>query len=364
MGRRKGASGPVFLELPTFGPGARRSRAGPASGPMAPPTPGKPFGDVLLRGWVGYNPPMVDAGDGPMTTTSEQVEKGDFADLRRTGERTGTSWAIGYPVTRVRDRAARVLIRLGTTPNRITATGCVLTTAAAVCLAFGGGSPTYHVEGLRPSSMGLVAFGLLFLAGACDMLDGAVARIAGAGTRIGQLLDSTLDRFSDMALYVGLITHFALVGNVTLCFLCGLAMIHTYSVSYVKARADNLINAGAVGWWQRPERCFGFLVAALLGHMPAFIWQQATMPAFTVLRRLRHAVASIRAQDRGEPIPDGGPMSGGLRYLAAWRHARGSLAYDVMAALNIGWIVVAPWIWPFFYGRTDPLRALMERCLG
>ncbi len=291
-------------------------------------------------------------------------EKDDFAALRRTGDLPGTSWAIGYPMTRARNWAARNLARLGVTPNTITATGLLLTTGAAVCLAFGGSHTLYAVEGLPASRWCLLAFGLLIGAGACDMLDGAVARSGNLGTRMGQVLDSTLDRFSDCVLYVGVVVHFAYLGNLTICALAVVAMLNTYSISYVKARSDCLMHFGSAGWWQRPERCVGFLTGALFGHMPALMWQQATLPLFTVLFRLRHAAAVIRAEDQGLEPPDGGPMPGVWRYLAPWRHPRGSLCYDFMAIVNIGWIVVAPWIWPFFYGRTDPLRTLMERWVG
>lgn len=288
----------------------------------------------------------------------------DFRGLRDTGERAGASWAIGAPVVRFRNWLAGRLIRLGVRPNMVTTTGFLITSVAAVCLAIGGSHTFDSVEGLQSSWWCLAALASLFCAGACDILDGAVARIGNLGSRFGEILDSTLDRFSDCVLYLGVIVHFAWLGNVTICALAGVAMIQAYSVSYIKARADCLIDAGTAGWWQRPERLFGFLVATLFGHIPAFMWQQATMPVFTVMRRLRHARAAVIADDAGEPPPDPGPLPGIRRYLAPWRHARGSLPYDIAAGVNIGWIIAAPWIWPFFYGRTDPLRTLAEHWLG
>ncbi len=308
---------------------------------------------------------MGEDGCETMASTSDTPsEKRDFANLRKSGERPGTSWAIGHVFCAGRDQLARLLVWLGVTPNAITATGFLLTVCAGVCLAIGGGHTFGKVEGLTSSRWCFVAFWLLLAAGPCDMLDGAVSRIGGIGTRFGQVLDSTLDRFSDGVLYLGLIVHFAWVGNVTLCALSGIAMVHAYAISYVKARSENLLDSVPVGWWQRPERCFGFLTGTLFGHMPALIWQQATLPFFTVLLRLRYAGAALKAQERGTDPPKDGPLPGIGRYLAPWRHARGSLPYDVMAAINIGWIIVAPWIWPFFYGRTDPLRTLMERWFG
>ncbi len=286
--------------------------------------------------------------------------KHDFVKLQESGDRAGTSWLIGHRFVLWRDQLARVLAVVGVTPNAITTTGFLSTSAAAACLVLAASHTPYAADGVPTSRWGLIAFALLFVAGACDMLDGAVSRVSGAASRFGQLLDSTLDRFSDTILFLGASIHFAWTGNVTLCGLTVLALIESYSISYLKARADNLIDAGAVGWWQRPERVFGWLVAVAFGHVPAYLWQQATLPALTVAFRLRHARAAIRAEEEGRTLPDGGPMPGICRYIALWRHPRGSLSYDLMAAINIGWIIVAPWVWPFFYGRTDPLRDLLD----
>ncbi len=295
-----------------------------------------------------------------MTATKKTYGKHDFEKLEQTGDRAGTSWVVGYAFVLARDQVARGLVRLGVTPNLVTVTGLVLTTLAGVCFALGGGHTYDEVEGVASSPWLRVAFGLLFCAGACDMLDGAVSRIGGKASRFGQLFDSALDRWSDSVLYLGLVTHFAWTGNVTLATLSVLAIMNAYAISYVQARADNLIRAGSVGWWQRPERCFGFLVAAWFGHLPAFVWQQATLPFFTFLFRMRHVARALHADERGQPLPDGGPMRGIWRHLALWRHPRGSLHYDLIAAINIGWIVAAPWVWPFFYGRSDPLRNILE----
>jgi phosphatidylglycerophosphate synthase len=305
-----------------------------------------------------------DCEDEMTSATGATTEKRDFAGLEQSGEKPGASWVIGSAFVRLRNWGATGLVRLGVRPNMITTTGCLATIVAGACLAVGASHTIDAVEGVPTSWWCLVGFCCLVAAGACDMLDGAVARIGGFGTRFGQIYDSTLDRFSDCALYLGVIVHFALIGNVTICALAGLAMIHTYSISYVKARADGVIAAGTVGWWQRPERIFGFLVAMALGHLPALMWQQAILPGLTVMQRLLHARSAIIADDNGRPLPSDGPAEGTWRYLLPWRHPRGSFPYDVCAAVNISWIVVAPWIWPFFYGRSDPLRNLMEAWLG
>lgn len=304
---------------------------------------------------------MREMPDPAQITPPELTAKGgDFHDMRACGDSAGSSYAIGHPVAVARDKVAAVLVRWGVTPNRITVLGFVLTSVAGACLALGASHTFGTVGGCRSSWWLFGAFWLLVGAGACDMLDGAMARVGHKATRFGQVLDSTLDRFSDAVLYLGIIIHFAVLGNVTLCALAAVALIHTFAISYIKARSDNLIDSGAVGWWQRPERCVGFLTGTLFGHIPALLWQQATLPFFSVLRRLRHTAGVLRAQEQGRDAPVSGPLPGMMRYVAIWRHPRGSVYYDVMALVNIGWIIVAPWVWPFFYGRTDPLRAWLE----
>ncbi|GAG45513.1 unnamed protein product, partial [marine sediment metagenome] len=44
------------------------------------------------------------------------------------------------------------------------------------------------------------------------------------------------------------------------------------------------------------------------------------------------------------------------RNLTLWRHPRGSIGYDFCAAITLGFILVAPWVHPFFYGGADPVR--------
>jgi CDP-diacylglycerol--glycerol-3-phosphate 3-phosphatidyltransferase len=286
----------------------------------------------------------------------------DFAALRESGEATGSSHAIGSVFVRWRGSVGRSLLRIGATPNRITFVGFLLILGTAGCLLV---AASHHApwdgRGIeRPASLwlplGLVFF---FLSCACDMLDGEVARAGNLGTPFGGILDSTLDRFSDIAIFLACAVHFAMIGNVTLVALAILAMCNGYMISYVKARAEDIIDDCSVGWWQRGERCFGVLVALSFCHFPAFVWQQAISPFFTVMRRILYARGVLRARATGGPMPVRGPLPGVWRYIALWRHPRGSIGYDLSAAFNIGFIIAAPWVHPFFYGASDPLRDLL-----
>ena len=76
------------------------------------------------------------------------------------------------------------------------------------------------------------AAAVLFLAGFLDMADGQVARRVGRVTAFGAFLDSTLDRYSDLALYLGLVVYYTLIGRSFYMALAAVAMASSFTVSY------------------------------------------------------------------------------------------------------------------------------------
>lgn len=290
--------------------------------------------------------------------TSDATQPSDFGALRSSGVRSGISLRIGTGFTVSRDALARWLLRLGVRPNHCTVAGFFVTVAAGVCLAIGAGhvSPWgKSVGGLRSSFWPLAAGALIFLSSAADMLDGSLARLGLMRSRSGALLDSTLDRFSDMAVFVGCVWYFAATGNLTYTVLAVVGLCNWVLISYVKARAEEMISDCRVGYWFRGERMAALLIAALCSHVPALLWQQAILPALTVLRRMVYAAGFLRAEEQGKALPHRGPFVGALRYLAPWRFPRGSIPYDIVTGLNIAYLIFGPWIWPALYGSADPL---------
>src|SRR4051812_47577698 len=83
---------------------------------------------------------------------------------------------------------ARLLDRLGVTPNQVTIGGFVGNCLVAVVVALG---------------LERLGGGLLLAVNAFDMLDGALARLQGRRTKFGAFLDSTLDRYSEAAMLLG-----------------------------------------------------------------------------------------------------------------------------------------------------------------
>ena len=262
--------------------------------------------------------------------------------------------AIGNGFAAARDAIARGLVRLGVTPNALTLVGMAVTAVAGVCYAVGAGRG--FGWSLAPSAGNnlylLLAGVLLVLASACDMLDGAVARLGGRSSRFGAFLDSTLDRYSDFVVYAGIAAHYAWQrpANVTFVLLSMLAFFNAFMISYTRARAEDLIESCRVGFWQRGERSAAILLATFAYNIPALVVQQAALPLLTVLRRIFYTRAVIAGRN---PITD--PRDGGLWLkLRLWRWPRGTTPYDLAVAINIAWL---------FFARIDAadvIRRLLE----
>lgn len=246
--------------------------------------------------------------------------------------------AIGFGFITARDFVARCLLRVHVTPNMLTLLGMVITGGAGVCFALGSGSRFYAKE---PHNGYLyLAAWLIILSSACDMLDGAVARIGNCGSKFGAFLDSTLDRYSDFAVFAGIAIHYVMVqpANITFALMSMLAFFNSFMISYAKARAEDIIEHCNVGYWQRGERSAALLIAAFAGNIPALVVQQAILPMLTALSRVFYTKAVIEGKT---PITD--PRKGGLWLkMQLWKWPRMSIPYDIVTGINIAWLIFAP----------------------
>jgi len=243
------------------------------------------------------------------------------------------------------------VVALGATPDAISYAGLLLTLAAAAVLAVGAGHAPFWEATTSPapaSAWPLAATVLIALAAVADLLDGDVARATGVDSGFGAVLDSTLDRIGDMALYAGCTLYWAAAGNLTYVLLASLAAISSVLVSYVKARGENVVAGLGMGFWQRGERFGTLLVATAAGHVAAALWILAVFPAFTALRRLR-AARSLIAGAATEPPT----------FIAARLTSRHSLAYWSISLATAIFVIVAPRVLPALYGTTDPLSAVL-----
>jgi CDP-diacylglycerol--glycerol-3-phosphate 3-phosphatidyltransferase len=174
-------------------------------------------------------------------------------------------------------------------PDLLTVTGALVSALAAA--AFVGGELRWA--------------GVLILAGGFfDLVDGVVARHHGISTRFGAFLDSTLDRFVDMALFVGIAVHYARQGEPASVLLTGVALTATALVSYSKARAELHVKRFDVGLLERGERIGLLAAGAILGLMIPALWVIAIGSTITVGQRFalaKRELDRLDAQERSEP---------------------------------------------------------------
>ncbi|MBI2818470.1 MAG: CDP-alcohol phosphatidyltransferase family protein [Acidobacteria bacterium] len=156
-------------------------------------------------------------------------------------------------------------------PNMLTALGLAINIVAAVLFAKG-----YFWEA------GWVVVG----AGLFDMVDGRVARVTNTVTPFGAFFDSVVDRYSDMALYMGLLVYYARAERFFYVVLVALVMAGSVMISYTRARAESLIPTCKVGFLERPERLVLIIIGALWNRMAPVLWIIAVLSNITVIHRI------------------------------------------------------------------------------
>ncbi len=162
----------------------------------------------------------------------------------------------------VSDPIANILVSVGVTADMLTVLGFLGNVYVAVLIVQG------HL---------VLAGVVILLAGAFDMLDGAVARASNKADRSGALLDSVIDRYSEAVVFLGLITHFFKTGHFLAVTLTFMAVTGSLLVSYIRARAEGLNIECRVGIMQRSERIVLLAVGLMLSGWQIF---RAPSPLF------------------------------------------------------------------------------------
>src|SRR5580698_10944519 len=189
------------------------------------------------------------------------------------------------------DRLAALLASTGIPPNVITWLALVLNLWAGVLFAAG-----------RFAAAG----GMMLLAGLCDLLDGPVARRQNRVSLFGGFLDSILDRYADLILFLGLLVYYASVNRFMYAVLSGAAMAGSVMVSYAKARAESLTPSVEIGFWERPERLALMILGALTNRMDVALWILAIGPNITVIHRIIHTWQQTKGEGLA-PVKSAGP---------------------------------------------------------
>ncbi|MFZ2511751.1 MAG: CDP-alcohol phosphatidyltransferase family protein [Gordonia sp. (in: high G+C Gram-positive bacteria)] len=164
----------------------------------------------------------------------------------------------------------RFLLRIGLTPDLMTILGTIATVAAAIVL--------FSQGWLFAGAVACWVF-VMF-----DMVDGAMARARGGGTRFGSVLDATCDRIADGAIF-GALAYWAAVTQPHSLLLIAIliCLVTSQVISYAKARAEAAGLQGDGGLIERPERLIIVLTGAGLTAFPGLHWTWAIHIAMWLL---------------------------------------------------------------------------------
>jgi len=141
----------------------------------------------------------------------------------------------------------------------------------------------------------------ILIGGLCDIIDGKVARKTGLSSKFGALFDSSLDRYSEVFMFLGVAIHYVKLDYQTTSIMVFLGLGGSMMVSYVRARAEGLGYSCKVGVMQRPERIVLIGLGALLHNFTLVIavWMIAILANFTAIQRMYH-VWNLERIEKGE----------------------------------------------------------------
>jgi CDP-diacylglycerol---glycerol-3-phosphate 3-phosphatidyltransferase len=166
-------------------------------------------------------------------------------------------------------------------PNALTFIGLLINVVAACYFGFASAD---NDQAAMFRYAGLVIIG----AGIFDMVDGRVARATNQVTQFGGFFDSVIDRYSDVALFFGLLVYYARANRFFYVVLVAFVMTSSLMVSYTRARAENMIKQCKVGFMERPERIVLVIIGALWNVMAPVLWVLAVLSTITVIHRIRY----------------------------------------------------------------------------
>jgi CDP-diacylglycerol--glycerol-3-phosphate 3-phosphatidyltransferase len=179
--------------------------------------------------------------------------------------------AIGFGANKIIRMIVRGLALSKINPNVLTFLGLVINIVAATFLAIGN----FRWAGA-----------IIIFAGLFDMVDGRVARATNQVTRFGGFFDSVLDRYSDLALLMGLLVYYGTINRPFYVVLTATVMTASVMISYTRSRAENIIPTCKVGFLERPERVVLLIIGALFDRMAPVLWVIAILGNLTVIHRM------------------------------------------------------------------------------
>lgn len=164
-------------------------------------------------------------------------------------------------------------------PDTLTVIGWSLAVCSAVLFALG---------------YARIAGVVMLLGGLFDALDGAVARESNRMSSFGAFLDSTLDRFSESTIFVGLVFFYASANRPYEALLAGAAMTFSLLTSYARARAEGLNIDCEVGLLERAGRIVILSVFSIVGLLTVGLGLVAAGALVTTAQRILHVRRATR----------------------------------------------------------------------
>jgi len=139
--------------------------------------------------------------------------------------------------------------------------------------------------------------GVIMLLGApLDALDGAVARAMGRKDKFGALFDSTQDRYADGFVFIALAYYFSEQGDQGMLLVSLAALLGSFLVPYVRARAEGLHYECKIGLLSRMERVAIIFAMLFTGWIEIGVWILAIFSNITAIQRVLY----VRRQMQGE----------------------------------------------------------------
>jgi phosphatidylglycerophosphate synthase len=221
----------------------------------------------------------------------------------------------------------RACVALRIHPNTLTLIGVIVNVAAAWALALG----RFVLAGV-----------IMIVANIFDFIDGKVAHELKLQSRFGAFWDSTLDRFSDLALLTGLIFLYSKLGRSDYVLVAALALIFSIMTSYARARAESLVERCKVGFMERPERIVLFMIGAFTNRMAGVLWVILVLSVLAVANRIYYTYLALNSL----PMPTRKGLAGAFNRAFFWTDERATLPYDlwVIAILAFVWLVPPDWL--------------------
>ena len=212
-------------------------------------------------------------------------------------------------------------------PNTLTLIGVIVNVGAAWALGY---------------NRFILAGVIMIVANIFDFIDGKVAHELQLQSKFGAFWDSTLDRFSDLALLTGLIFLYSKLGRSDYVMVAALTLIFSIMTSYARARAESLVEKCKVGFMERPERIVLFMIGAFTNRMAGVLWVILVLSILAVANRIYYTYLVLN----NRPMPSKEGAWGFFNRAFFWTDERTTIPYDlwVIAILAFVWLTPPDWL--------------------